>query len=83
MAYLHDGSVYQPGQGRRLTEDLRSAFLPEAAIGREVAEILERYVRSDYAEGYDADVVVADLIVRQLITSHEVALGVLDAAKIK
>jgi ABC-type microcin C transport system permease subunit YejB len=83
MAYLHDGSVYQPGQGLRLTAGLRSAFLPEEAIKREVAEILERYVRSDYAEGFGADVVVADLIVRQLITSREVALGVLAAAKAK
>jgi hypothetical protein len=66
-----------------MAKGLQSAFLPEEVIGREVAEILERYVHSDYAEGYGPDVVVADLIVRQLITRREVAFGVLDAVKTK
>jgi hypothetical protein len=82
MAYLHDGSVYQLGQGRKMARSMPPrAGLPPAALKREVDEILERYVRSEYAEGYDADVVVADLIVRHLITTREVALGVLDAAE--
>jgi hypothetical protein len=81
MAYLHDGSIYVAGQGRRMGEALRSAYLPPASIKREVDDILEHYVRSDYAEGFGPDVVVADLIVRQIITTREVALGVLDAAK--
>ena len=80
MAYLHDGSIYQPGQGRRLGEALRSAYLPPSVIKREVDEILERYVHSDYAEGYGPDVVVADLIVRRIITTREVALGILAEA---
>jgi len=79
MAYLHDGSVYKAGDGRRKAESLRSGYLPPEAIKRNVDEILANYVNSGYSEGFGADVVVADLIVRQIITTREIALGVLAA----
>lgn len=56
---------------------LRDTQLPPDAFAREVDHLRRTYVESDYAEGFDADVVVADLIVRGLLTDGAVARALL------
>lgn len=77
MAILHDGTIYYSGQGARMAEALRDRDLPTDMRDREVAYLRTTYADSDYAEGFDADVVVADLIVRGLINDKAVARALL------
>lgn len=77
MAMLHDGTIYYSGQGARMAEALRDRDLPADMLTREVGYLRTTYVESDYAEGFDADVVVADLIVRGLINDRAVAQALL------
>ena len=77
MAILHDGTIYVSGQGARMAQALRDTELPPESVAREVAHLRKTYVESPYAEGFGADVVVADLIVRGLLTDRVVALALL------
>ena len=78
MPYLHDGSRYQTGQGLRMAEALPDRGEPHPL---QLAQLRKNYIDSGYDEGFGTDVVVADLIVRRIITDRQEALAVLAMRK--
>ena len=77
MPILHDGSDYRPGQGREMALALRDTHLPPDALARYLMDYEANYLDSAYAEGFGADVVVADLIVRGIVADRVLALALL------